>query len=133
MALKGNDLVSVEEKGNSKVLCDFFDKIIENNKYKEILIVCDNARIHHSKVVKEHIKNKPIKLVYLPPYSPDLNPIEFEWKDSKNKISKYTNFLDRIKNANEIVLKFMKERKFTYSKSWIKEFITIDNYKLILD
>jgi transposase len=40
------------------------------------VLVMDNASIHHSERVKQMCCDAGVKLVYLPPYSPDLNPIE---------------------------------------------------------
>ena len=39
-------------------------------------LVMDNARIHHARQAKEYLVENQIKHIYLPPYSPDLNPIE---------------------------------------------------------
>ena len=51
-------------------------------------IILDNARYYHSEIVKEFIKINPrIKLVFLPPYSPNLNLIERIWKFVKKKTS----------------------------------------------
>ena len=36
----------------------------------------DNMRSHHARIVKQLLDEKGINYVYLPPYSPDLNPIE---------------------------------------------------------
>lgn len=40
------------------------------------IIVMDNASIHYNSKVAELIQSVGALLVYLPPYSPDLNPIE---------------------------------------------------------
>lgn len=40
------------------------------------IIVMDNMRSHHTKVVKGILDSSEIKYFYLPPYSPGLNPIE---------------------------------------------------------
>ena len=40
------------------------------------IIVMDNMRSHHAKIVKELLDKAGIRYLYLPPYSPDLNPIE---------------------------------------------------------
>jgi len=50
---------------------------------KKIVIVLDNASPHKSHKVKEFVeKNKQrLELLYLLPYSPDLNPIERAWKN----------------------------------------------------
>jgi hypothetical protein len=42
---------------------------------KSVLIM-DNASIHHSDVVKTLCQEAGVILIYLPPYSPDMNPIE---------------------------------------------------------
>jgi transposase len=40
------------------------------------LLVMDNASFHHSDRIDQMCFDAGVKLVYLPPYSPDLNPIE---------------------------------------------------------
>ena len=40
------------------------------------VIVMDNMRSHHVQAVKEVIEKAEMELIYLPPYSPDYNPIE---------------------------------------------------------
>ena len=53
-------------------------------------IVCmDNLRAHKSKRVKELIEATGAQIIYLPPYSPDLNPIEAAWAKVKKLIRKY--------------------------------------------
>ena len=44
------------------------------------IIILDNFRTHHAKKVKKEAEKLNISLVYLPPYSSDLNPIENVWK-----------------------------------------------------
>lgn len=39
-------------------------------------IIMDNARIHHDPSIVELIKQRGYHIMYLPPYSPDFNPIE---------------------------------------------------------
>jgi transposase len=51
-------------------------KLQESDKSEYKVIVVDNAAIHKSKKVKDYCEARNIILVYLPPYSPDLNPIE---------------------------------------------------------
>lgn len=48
-----------------------------NNKEK-IVMILDNVRYHHAKLIKPFLEkhDQKLELMYLPPYSPDLNPME---------------------------------------------------------
>jgi transposase len=46
--------------------------------------VMDNLPVHHASVVREAIEAVGAKVVFLPPYSPDLSPIELCWSFSSN-------------------------------------------------
>ena len=50
------------------------------------VIVMDNASFHKNKDTKKIIADAECKLIYLPPYSPDLNPIEKFWSWLKREI-----------------------------------------------
>ena len=52
---------------------------------KKIHLFCDNARYYRNKDVINYLKNSKIELHFLPPYSPDLNPIERMWKWMKER------------------------------------------------
>lgn len=52
------------------------------------IIILDNATFHKSEKVREIIKSKKCSIKYLPPYSPDLNPIEKKWANIKSNIKK---------------------------------------------
>ena len=53
--------------------------------------IMDNAPIHTSKEIEEIIKrrNRDYKCVYLPPYSPELNPIEQFWALVKSQTKRH--------------------------------------------
>lgn len=48
------------------------------------IVVMDNMSSHHVKAVREVLEASGIKLLYLPPYSPDFNPIEKMWSKMKS-------------------------------------------------
>ena len=52
------------------------------------IIVMDNMRSHHAKIVKELLDRAGVRYLYLPPYSPDLNPIEKMWSKLKANLRK---------------------------------------------
>ena len=58
----------------------------ENGDYPKRILVMDNARFHHGGDLKQIAKQYNIKLMYLPPYSPELNPIEQLWAVIKQKV-----------------------------------------------
>ena len=54
---------------------EFYNKFIKN-KYKNHLIILDNAKFHKSKDVIDNITKSKNKIIYSLPYNPNLNPIE---------------------------------------------------------
>ena len=65
-------------------------KLIEERfpKMQTIHLFVDNARYYRSVLVQEFLKNSRIKMHFLPPYSPNLNPIERLWKFLKKEVIK---------------------------------------------
>ncbi|NBK78697.1 transposase, partial [bacterium D16-76] len=47
------------------------------------IVIMDNMRTHHVKEVQTLLQGAGMKLLYLPAYSPDLNPIENMWSKIK--------------------------------------------------
>jgi transposase len=47
-------------------------------------VVMDNLSSHKNAAVRQCIEQTGARLLYLPPYSPDFNPIEQCWAKSKN-------------------------------------------------
>ena len=68
-----------------------------------IYVICDNARYYRSKAVQEYLKSSRIKLIFLPPYAPNLNLIERLWKFFKKKIlyNRYYETFDEFRAACE--------------------------------
>jgi len=62
-------------------------------------VVMDNASFHKSPIIKELIEKAGCKLIYLPPYSPDLNPIEKFWANLKRWINQYLPHMEDIHKA----------------------------------
>ncbi|SFA50668.1 DDE superfamily endonuclease [Anoxybacillus pushchinoensis] len=53
------------------------------------MLVLDNARIHHAKMVQAFLDGEEgdaFHFIFLPPYSPQLNPIERLWKWLKDEV-----------------------------------------------
>ncbi|KAG1459641.1 hypothetical protein G6F46_004097 [Rhizopus delemar] len=56
--------------------------------FEDNYIVMDNAPIHQHEDIRKYIENRGYRCVYLPPYSPELNPIEQFWSVCKGKLKK---------------------------------------------
>ena len=72
------------------------DSLITTLKDDDIVIM-DNLRSHHVQPVKDAFKEAKISFIYLPPYSPDLNPIEKMWSKVKSILRKW-----KIRNALDL-------------------------------
>ena len=90
---------------NSDIYLNFFYDNID--KFKNKYILHDNARIHHTKKLKEYCYNNNIYLLYIPPYTPEFNPIELIFSILKNNFRKlnHDNIIDDIKNTIHTVKK----------------------------
>jgi transposase len=52
------------------------------------VVICDNARFHQSAKARQLIEEAGCTQKFLPPYSPDLNPIEHYWFPLKQRVRK---------------------------------------------
>ncbi len=119
---------------NSDSTLELFDAIIENysDSTGDLYLITDNARYYKSKVIQEALQGdnyKRIKMIFLPPYSPNLNPIERVWKFFKKKVIEnkfYKTFCD-FKIA--IDLFFNETLKLPFMKDKLKKFAS-DNFHI---
>jgi transposase len=72
---------------NREIVIDFLDTVIRQGKPDQItFVVLDNARIHHhidQDILDRWLREHSTMLIYLPPYSPELNLIEIVWNKLK--------------------------------------------------
>lgn len=123
MSLNGNDVVMVSDGSRSMDMEGFIGSIRAENGSAPIIAVMDNARIHAASSVVESASNLGIDRAFLPPYSPDLNPIEFGWKDAKRELSSILDFDMMIGATKDTVLRLFRERKNGYADYWIRSFL----------
>lgn len=86
-------------------VCVMLKKPAEEYAGKKIHVVLDNAKYQKCALVKNLAEELKIDLVYLPPYSPNLNLIERLWKFVKSKlcIKYYSDFLLFKKAIDSII------------------------------
>ena len=75
------------DRGNTDNMIDFVQNLYE--EFNKVLLIMDNASYHKSKnLIKDLEKyGNSIRIIYLPVYSPDLNPVEMVWKELKKYIA----------------------------------------------
>jgi transposase len=104
---------------NASAFLGFLQKLLARYTDKFIVLILDNARIHHAKLLRPFLEQNQHRLflLFLPPYSPELNPIEKLWrwlkdmvianrfhKDESEIRSSVSDFLEFIHSCPEKVL-----------------------------
>jgi transposase len=121
--LNGNDTIAFPNHTKSEDFCKFLIEVRRCNPINRICLVLDNFATHKAKKVREKACELNIKLIYLPPYSPDLNPIEYLWKSIKRIIS-----ISNIESKLEL-LEIVKEgfidltASLSSARMWIPRFL----------
>jgi transposase len=91
---------------NAQTTKALYQKIIDANPDKtNNYIISDNARYYRNKELMAWIENTPIKPIFLPPYSPNLNLIERLWKFMRKKIIN-TQFYRTKEEFRQAIVKF---------------------------
>jgi transposase len=81
LALKGMKVVVREYKTiDADSMIRFLQDLEKESFAERIHVILDNASAHKNKKLENFLQGSRIKLHYLPPYSPNLNPIERLWK-----------------------------------------------------
>lgn len=76
----------------------FIQELLPNLRIGQIVIL-DNASFHKSPLLKVAAEKYGVKIIYLPAYSPDLNPIEKFWANLKRNIRKVIKTMQDLHTA----------------------------------
>jgi len=79
----GRLVASLEKTFDAITFFTFLEKLLRHRrKGRTMIVVLDNARYHHARLIRPwlHRKRAILRLLFLPPYSPELNPMERVWK-----------------------------------------------------
>ena len=80
-----------EANCNGAIFERYIKKVLVPELQQDQIVVMDNVNFHKKDEVQKAIENAGCKVLYLPTYSPDLNPIEHCWFKIKNSIQKIKN------------------------------------------
>ena len=113
---------------NGSSMCDLLRAIrLKHPKEKKIHLILDNAPYNKSIQVKDLAVELRIKIMYLPAYSPNLNPIERLWKFMKKQVMANTYFPDVETFQRELMMFLRGIRKH---KQELSTLIT-DNFHIV--
>lgn len=120
-----------DKRFTSPVFIGFLTRLIRHYPDRKLILICDNHRVHHAKAVNTWINkhHEQIELVFLPPYSPQLNPDELLNQDLKRHLrqthphptNKHTlktmirSFLHRRQNQPQTIKNYFTEKHVNYT------------------
>jgi putative transposase len=121
-SINGNNFIDFMELSKAENVCKFLEEIVEHNQKKRIILILDNSKSHHADKTVRKARELKITLVFLPPYSPDLNPVEFVWKTIKGEVSvRFIKSKEQMKNI--IRNEFNRiSASLSFAKKWMEKF-----------
>lgn len=114
---------------NSDGFTDFCRKLMSDAHGRTVFLIVDNAPTHTSKKTTEFVQSTggKLRLFFLPPYAPELNPDELVWKNVKHdqlgrsSIKNHNDLfnravaaLDRLRELPELVQNFFRAPRLAY-------------------
>jgi len=104
--------MTVDGSVTARVFRDFLKRLIAGVDRKIVLVV-DGHPTHRAKLVQRFVEKnkKSIELVFLPPYSPELNPDELVWAHLKTRVAK------KATKTKEEMVKAVKNVMYSLQKS----------------
>jgi transposase len=125
LGMKGlGAVMTVDGATDGEVFRAYVGKVLSPSLKRGDVVVMDNLRAHKVSGIREAIEGRGARLVYLPPYSPDLSPIECCWSKLKSALRAVG---ARSRRALE---RAIKEAISTISKSDAAAWFTHCGYRL---
>lgn len=99
----GEIIQMTSKESKTPAFIRFLNKIAKKYHNKSVILYLDNLPVHKAKKVNEFVGRHPnIKLEFMPPYSPDLNPQEQWWNYERKKLLNNRNFSSTHQLATSI-------------------------------
>lgn len=110
----GKVLCTEEEAYDASAFLRFLVRILRHYPSGRTVLILDNARIHHAKLIQPFLQKhkNQLELVFLPPYSPKYNLIEGLWKWLKETVINNVFFptVEKIRSAVESFISYVNDR-----------------------
>lgn len=119
---EGHFLCMEADKCDAKAFLDFLRYVLSQYEHQRVVIILDNARIHYAKLLQSFLQDNKqrLTLLFLPPYSPNLNGVERIWGWLKKSVianrfhatrddirTSVLSFLDHLQAYPEKVLRLL--------------------------
>ncbi|MGL4483322.1 MAG: transposase [Anaerovoracaceae bacterium] len=103
---------------NKEFFSEYIKKQLAPNFSPEKILLLNNSSVHHSKLVIQTLTDCGINYLFLPPYSPDLNPVELLWAYVKSVLRKLKALsCEKLESAVSYALNNIPAN---YIRNWIK-------------
>lgn len=129
ICLSGHRIIYQQaDQVNADSIAWFLSQLRKLNPGKfKLHIIWDNAGYHRDREIKNFAESLAIELHYLPPYSPNLNPIERLWKIMHEHVT-YNKYYESFSEFTEATINFF--RNIGRNKSVLRSRIT-DNFQIL--
>ena len=84
---------------DAKLVETWFEKMLIPQLSPDDVAVIDNASFHNKTRLRKLVENANCRLIFLPPYSPDFNPIEHFWAWMKSKVREISHLHETLEIA----------------------------------
>jgi transposase len=95
---------------------------LDRNGLQDYYLVMDNAPIHKPVAIRKLIEGRGYKSIYLPPYSPLLNPVEEFWSKVKAGIKR--NPLDSVDRMTPLIMDAVTHVTLKDCHDWIRHSVS---------
>jgi transposase len=106
-------MVTNHDYVNAQTVCELLHKLSQLSLDVPLTLVMDNARYQKCRAVQELALQLNIELLFLPPYSPNLNLIERLWRWVKKKCL-YSKYYDNFEGFTQAILSCLSQTHTTY-------------------
>jgi len=124
LAVNGTSIITFRERSKQEDIREVLKEYKRANPNKRLIIVLDNFKSHHAILVRQYTAGNNIHLVHLPPYSPDLNPIEQIWRAIKREVSAI--FVRDYEHLTATIARTFEKlaMKRSYWEKWVETFLS---------
>lgn len=123
-------IIKEDVRLNADSTIEFFKQIERRNRKSEkIYIILDNAGYYKGEKIREYLKYSKIKILFLPPYAPNLNLIERLWKFFKKKIL-YNRYYEKFEDFRKACLEFFTKKNLRRHRKELESLLT-ENFQIV--